>query len=104
MRLYLSSYQLGDHPEQLVDLIGERRHGLLVSNAIDHVDDTARLRRDRELQLAQLAALGLHAEPLATRSPTPNGGTARCASTGWACSTGHSSHTWTPPDTRNQRC
>ncbi|MCW3157897.1 peptidase E [Micropruina sonneratiae] len=70
MRLYLSSYQLGDHPEEFVRLTGRRRSGWLVMNALDGGDE-ARRRADTGVQLGRLAALGLDADVLDLREHTP---------------------------------
>lgn len=70
MRLYLSSYQLGDHPDELVRLVGRRRRGWLIMNALDGGDE-ARRRADTAVQLDQLAALGLDAADLDLRRLTP---------------------------------
>ena len=59
MRLYLSSYGLGERPERLAALVGERREGLIIRNALDHSDDVERRRDDLEVQRAGLASIGL---------------------------------------------
>ena len=71
MRLYLSSYQLGEHPEELLRLVGRRSPGWLVMNALDGADE-ARRRADTSVQLAQLAAVGLDAVDLDLRQLTPS--------------------------------
>jgi dipeptidase E len=43
MRLYLSSFRLGDHPEHLVSLTGDNgRRALVIANALDDQPDTIR--------------------------------------------------------------
>jgi dipeptidase E len=42
MRLYLSSYRLGDHVDQLMRLAGSGRNLTLIENAIDHVPTSDR--------------------------------------------------------------
>ncbi len=67
MRLYLSSYRLGDHPEYLAALVGESgRRAVVIANALD--DAPADLRRDGvESELSDLAKLGFHAAELDLR-------------------------------------
>jgi dipeptidase E len=36
MRLYLSSFNLGDRPEELVALTGSARHAAIIVNALDN--------------------------------------------------------------------
>jgi dipeptidase E len=58
MRLYLSSFRLGDHPEELSRLVGEKKRAAVVVNAADGYDDA-----DRDANLGRafdlLRALGL---------------------------------------------
>jgi len=67
MRLYLSSYRLGDHPEYLAALVGESgRRAVVIANALD--DAPADLRRDGvESELSDLAKLGFRATELDLR-------------------------------------
>lgn len=65
MRLYLSSYGLGKHPERLLDLL-DGRHGLVVLNALDG-GDPLRRREQGEQQRAALAGLGLSSTELDLR-------------------------------------
>lgn len=67
MRLYLSSYGLGDHPEHLLDLL-DGRQGLVVLNALDGADP-ARRSEQCEQQRAALAGLGLSSTELDLRLP-----------------------------------
>ena len=70
MRLYLSSYQLGAHPEVLAQLVRGDRRGWVVANALDGLDEDRR-RTDTERQFEALAALGLHAADLDLREHNP---------------------------------
>lgn len=70
MRLYLSSYQLGAHPEALEQLVRGDRRGWVVANALDGLDQDRR-RTDTERQIEALAALGLHAADLDLREHDP---------------------------------
>jgi dipeptidase E len=67
MRLYLSSYRMGDHPEHLVALAGESgRRAVVIANAMDPAP--AGVRRDAvEYELAELAGLGFDAVELDLR-------------------------------------
>lgn len=67
MRLYLSSFRLGDHPEHLRSLVGrEGGRAVVIANAIDHVSP-----RDREdgveRELTALAGLGFEVSELDLR-------------------------------------
>lgn len=70
MRLYLSSYQLGAHPEVLARLVRGNRHGWVVANALDGLDEDRR-RGDAQRQIEALADLGLHATDLDLRNHNP---------------------------------
>ncbi|WP_291523575.1 Type 1 glutamine amidotransferase-like domain-containing protein [Branchiibius sp. NY16-3462-2] len=61
MRLYLSSYQLGSHPEEFVDLVSGGRAGWVIMNALDGASDQQRRVDDVGRQINQLAAIGLRA-------------------------------------------
>ncbi|MDO8593077.1 MAG: Type 1 glutamine amidotransferase-like domain-containing protein [bacterium] len=65
MRLYLSSYKLGNKPEELVALAGDGRRAAVILNALDNYSET----RNRFLasQIADLAKLGFAAEELDLR-------------------------------------
>ena len=70
MRLYLSSYQMGDHPEALGALLGSNRRAAVICNALDvFADIDADGRRRRFDQQAEgLARLGCAAEELDLRT------------------------------------
>lgn len=71
MRLYLSSYQLGEHPEVLSAMVRGDRRGWVVLNALDGADPERRaLEADR--QVRAMASLGLHAEELDLRDLEPD--------------------------------
>jgi dipeptidase E len=67
MRLYLSSFRLGDYPEELRALAGDgARRAAVIANAID--DRPEDLRRDGvQLQLTALAGLGFEPAELDLR-------------------------------------
>ncbi|CAN5740533.1 hypothetical protein BH11PAT2_BH11PAT2_00580 [soil metagenome] len=67
MRLYLSSFQLGNHPEELVRLVGENKKCGVIVNAADFFSETERRERlDR--QIANMHGLGFQAEELDLRN------------------------------------
>ena len=67
MRLYLSSFLMGDHPEQLIALTGEDgRRTVVIANAMDDAPPDAR-RTGVQLELAALADVGLDAVELDLR-------------------------------------
>ena len=67
MRLYLSSFRLGDHPEHLTALAGESgRRAVVIANALDDASAGVR-RRGVEDELAGLAGLGFDAVELDLR-------------------------------------
>jgi dipeptidase E len=67
VRLYLSSFRMGDHPEHLVALVGGvGRRAVVIANALDEAPPDAR-RAGTELELAALAALGFDAVELDLR-------------------------------------
>ena len=69
MRLFLSSYQIGDHPEALEALLGSNRRAAVICNALDVYPDidAASRRRRVERQAAALARLGCAADELDLR-------------------------------------
>jgi dipeptidase E len=71
VRLYLSSFQLGDHPEVLQSLVTGDHRGWLIMNALDGLDETRRA-ADVTTQLADLRSLGLQAEDLDLRTLNPD--------------------------------
>lgn len=70
MRLYLSSYQLGDHPEVFTRLVGGRKRGWVIMNAFDGADPEIR-RLETERQVKNLAGVGLAARELDLRGHDP---------------------------------
>jgi dipeptidase E len=67
VRLYLSSFRMGDHPEHLVALVGrDGRRNLVIANAMDDAPPGVR-RASVEQELAALADLGLDAAELDLR-------------------------------------
>jgi dipeptidase E len=67
VRLYLSSFRMGDHPEHLLTLIGgDSRRAVVIANAMDDAPPQVR-RAGVDLELAALAGLGLDAAELDLR-------------------------------------
>jgi dipeptidase E len=60
VRLYLSSYRLGDHSEVLSGMVRGDRRGWVISNALD-AGSAERREDDTRRQIAELAELGLTA-------------------------------------------
>ncbi|MFF5794745.1 Type 1 glutamine amidotransferase-like domain-containing protein [Paeniglutamicibacter sp. NPDC012692] len=70
MRLYLSSYQLGDHPEAFTGMVRGKKRGWVIMNAFDGADPQMR-RSETERQLVNLAGLGLTAHEFDLRTHDP---------------------------------
>jgi dipeptidase E len=69
MRMYLSSFRLGDHPEHLVRLVGAGGRVAVIANAIDPVDEHTEEGRSQAV-LAEIEALrgvGLEADEVDLR-------------------------------------
>lgn len=67
MRLYLSSFRLGDHPEYLTALVGDdSRRTVVIANAMDDAPDDVR-RAGVERECAALGELGFGAAELDLR-------------------------------------
>jgi dipeptidase E len=69
MRLYLSSYRVGDSAGSLLALLGNGKRAAVIENALDHLSpaERGRLRRDCHDPHAELRALGLVTEALDLR-------------------------------------
>lgn len=69
MRLYLSSYRIGDRAGALLALLGNGKRAAIISNAKDNISPAARQihRRDVYDPHAELAALGIAGEDLDLR-------------------------------------
>ena len=66
MRLYLSSYKLGNHPERMLPLIQGAKRTAIIMNAQDNVLPERRAMRLQE-EVDKLSALGLRPEELDLR-------------------------------------
>lgn len=60
MKLYLSSYDFGNNPEQLRELFGESVEVALISSALDFSTDIERLKESEKKELNGLKKIGLN--------------------------------------------
>jgi dipeptidase E len=68
VRLYLSSFRMGDHPEHLTALVGDdSRHTVVIANAIDDAPEDVR-RAGVERERVALGELGFDAAELDLRN------------------------------------
>lgn len=66
MKLYLSSFRLGNNPEQLVELLSSNKKTAVIANAVDEATEIVR-KLGVERELNDLHSLGLNAEELDLR-------------------------------------
>jgi dipeptidase E len=69
MRLYLSSYRIGDRAGSLLALLGNGRHAAIIENALDNISTAARelYRNEAYDPVSELGSLGIVATPLDLR-------------------------------------
>ena len=68
MKLYLSSYRLGNHADKLKELVGKPRAKVAVcQNALDWSTDIDRRRKDLDIQFDDMRSLGFEPEELDLR-------------------------------------
>ena len=69
MRLYLSSYRIGDRAGSLLALLGNGRHAAIIENALDNISPTARdlYRAEAYDPVSELGSLGIAGTPLDLR-------------------------------------
>lgn len=65
--MYLSSYRLGDNPQQLADLIGSNKRVAVIANSIDFGNDPQRRKDGVQREIDDLTSLGLQPEELDLR-------------------------------------
>lgn len=65
--MYLSSFRLGDHPEQLINLVGDNKRVAVIANSIDFGNDPERRKAGVQREIDDLAKLGLQPEELDLR-------------------------------------
>jgi len=66
MKLYLSSFHLGDEPEKLVSLLSKNAKGLIIVNAKDNLDVSER-KKCLQKETQDLESLSLSVEELNLR-------------------------------------
>jgi dipeptidase E len=66
MKLYLSSFRFGNHPEELVKLADKNKKAAVIMNAQDYRDKEGRS-RSKQNQIQQLSELGFEAKELDLR-------------------------------------
>jgi dipeptidase E len=68
MKMYLSSYRLGDDPQQLANLIGTNKKVAVIANSIDFGNDPERRKAGVQREIEDLTTLGLQPEELDLRN------------------------------------
>jgi dipeptidase E len=68
MKMYLSSFRLGDHADQLYDLIGENKKVAVIANSVDFGNDLERRKAGVQREIDDLTSLGLNPEELDLRN------------------------------------
>lgn len=68
MKMYLSSFRLGDHPEQLVSLVGNNKRAAVIANSIDFGNDPERRKAGVQREIEDLSKLGFTPEELDLRN------------------------------------
>jgi dipeptidase E len=68
MKMYLSSFRLGDHPEQLVDLVGNNKRAAVIANSIDFGNDPERRKAGVQREIDDLTKLGFTPEEVDLRN------------------------------------
>lgn len=67
MRLFLASQDLGNYAHVLQEMVGEKRHAFVISNARDYYNDEKRIADSVEKTLINLDRIGIKAERLDLR-------------------------------------
>lgn len=67
MKMYLSSYRIGDHPDRLVSLVGDNKKVAVIANSIDFGNDTKRREVGVQQEIDDLTNLGFQPEELDLR-------------------------------------
>lgn len=68
MKLYLSSYRLGDNPQELVNLVGENKRTAVIPNALDFSRDLERRKEGIQREMDDLKRLGFQPEEIDLRN------------------------------------
>lgn len=64
MKLYLSSYEIGNHPDLLQNLIGKNKKTAMIPNALDFATDLERRSKSEGREIESLKELGLSVDRL----------------------------------------
>jgi dipeptidase E len=67
MKLYLSSYRLGDDPQKLVAMVGKNKKAALIANATDYYQDKEISEEKIKEGIANLEELGFESEEIDLR-------------------------------------
>lgn len=67
MKLFLASQDLGAHADVLQQMVGDKRHAFVISNARDYYNDEARIAGSVEKTFDNLSKIGIEAERLDLR-------------------------------------
>lgn len=62
MKLYLSSYHLGDNPQVLVEMVGKNKKAAVIPNALDNMEDKKLLEEKIQANMDELKNLGFKPE------------------------------------------
>lgn len=68
MKLYLSSYRLGNKTDELVSLLGDNKKVAIIPNALDFSTDIERRKKSQQREFEDLQNIGLQPEELDLRS------------------------------------
>ena len=68
MKLYLSSYHIGNSPEKLKEMVGENKRAAIIHNALDFATDFERLEKSKKDEANDLKSLGFEPEELDLRN------------------------------------
>lgn len=68
MKMYLSSFRIGDHPEQLVSLAGNNKRAAVIANSIDFGNDPERRIAGVQREIDDLTKLGFSPEEVDLRN------------------------------------
>lgn len=67
MKLYLSSFRIGNQAEKLVGLFGENKRVVVIANAMDYLNDPMERKQRVQQSIDELTDLGLSAEEIDLR-------------------------------------
>src|SRR5690606_3274883 len=67
MKMYLSSYRLGDNPQSLIGLVGENKKAAVISNSMDFLEDSEARKQASQREIDDLKQLGFQPEDIDLR-------------------------------------